>query len=146
MIKSKRKAKGFTLIELMLVITIMSILLSYSFINLGGLSKLQNDMEIDTFGNTLVNFINNSKDYCRENKMGGYIYLDAETKDIDFRCAGEEIGKLSCPGKVTLSTSYKIKISNRGMAESCTIRFKDKEGKIYHTTICVGTSYVDFKD
>ncbi len=145
----KRKEKGFTLVELILVISIMSILFSYSFINLGGLNKLQNNIEAETFGNILVNFINTSRDYCREKKLGGYLHVDSERSIVTLNCGLEEIRSLPLPDKFTLKIGRKdtkLRINNRGIAESCTINFTDKEGKKHYLTICVGTAYVDFKD
>jgi prepilin-type N-terminal cleavage/methylation domain-containing protein len=150
MIKNKLKSKGFTLIELMLVFTIISILLSYSFVNLGGLNKLQNDIEAETFGNVMVNFINSSREYCRDEKTGGHIYLDDDREVLTLNCGLEEIRRLSLPNKFTLKigrAGKRINIDNRGMTEdACTIIFKDKKGKIHYVTICVGTAYVDFKE
>ncbi len=150
MIKKKLKSKGFTLIELMLVFTIISILLSYSFVNLGGLNKLQDNIEAETFGNVMVNFINNSREYCRDEKIGGYIYLDKDREALTLNCGLDEIRKLSLPSKFTLNigrSGKKIKIDNKGMTEdACSIIFKDRKGKIHYVTICVGTAYVDFKE
>ncbi|NMM61393.1 type II secretion system protein [Clostridium sp. P21] len=146
----KNKLKGFMLIELMLVITIISILLSYSFLSLSGLNTLKNDIEAETFGNVMVNFINTSREYCRSKRKGGHIYLNVDRECLTLNCGLEEVNRLPLPAKFTLSigrTGKEIKIDNKGMTgDACTIIFKDRKGKRHYVTVCVGTAYVDFKE
>lgn len=149
MTKNKLKSKGFTLIELMLVLTIISILLSYSFINLTGLNTLQNDIEGETFGNVMVNFINNSREYCRDNDIRGYIYLDEDKSELTLNCGLEEIHKMKLPDKFILAIGKKgrkMEINSAGkITDPCTIRFKDRRNN-HRITVSVGTTYVDFKE
>jgi prepilin-type N-terminal cleavage/methylation domain-containing protein len=141
--------KGFTLIEIIMVVGIMSVLLSYSLIKFNGYSKLENRMDIDMFANSLINFINNSKEYCRDNNIYGYIYFSTEENNISFNCGAEQIYYLSLPKKFTINIvrpGNSIKIDNRGMTGSaCTIAYKDREEEIHNITISVGTAYVDIK-
>lgn len=150
MIKNKLKSKGFMLIELVLALTIISILLSYSFINLTGMNTLQNDIEAENFGNVMVNFINNSREYCRDKNISGYIYFDNDRKNLTLNCGLEEIAKLHLPDKFTLAigrSDKKIQIINDGEIVGATkITFIDRKGKIHHVTVCVGSAYVDFKE
>lgn len=148
-LKIKMKNKGFTLIELMMVISIISVLLSISLIKFSGYSKLENKMDVDLFNNSLLNFINNSKGYCRDNNIDGYILFDIERNTITFNSELERVNTLTIPYKFILNTEVsgnKIKIDNRGItANACTISYKDREGKIHSLTMCVGTAYVEIK-
>lgn len=144
------KTKGFTLLELLLVMSIFSILLSFSLINLGAFSKITNKVEVDLTDNNIINFINKSKAYCRDNrKEGGYIYFDENNKSITFIIGLDEIFKMKLPDGFTLNKvrdDNKIKIDNRGITQdACSIKFKDRKGEIHCLTMCVGTAYVEIK-
>ncbi|WP_406542253.1 type II secretion system protein [Clostridium ljungdahlii] len=76
----KIKKKGFTVIELLLVLSIFSILLSFSLVNLGTFGNLKNKIDVDLTNNNILDFINKSKTYCRDKEEeGGYIYFDTKT-------------------------------------------------------------------
>lgn len=149
MLKSKCKTKGFTLIELVLVLGMISIFLSFSLINIGGYRSLINKIDVELFSNSLLNYINNSKEYCRDNGIGGYIYFDIETDMITLNCGIRQISKLPLPDDFRLKevgVDNKIKITNIGTTgSSCTIRFIDREGELHDITMCVGTEYVQIK-
>ncbi|UZQ50891.1 type II secretion system protein [Clostridium kluyveri] len=144
------KLKGFTLIELILVIGLFSILLSFTLINMGAFSSMKNRIDVDLTGNRIINFINNSKIYCRDKgKQGGYIYFNVKDGNITFSSGLEEIFKMELPEGFTLnqvSNDNRIKIDNRGItADACSIKFKDRKGEMHCLTMCVGTTYVEFK-
>lgn len=144
------KLKGSTLIELILVIGLFSILLSFTLINMGAFSSMKNRIDVDLTGNRIINFINNSKIYCRDKgKQGGYIYFNVKDGNITFSSGLEEIFKMELPEGFTLnqvSNDNRIKIDNRGItADACSIKFKDRKGEMHCLTMCVGTAYVEFK-
>lgn len=145
----KNKKNGFTIIELVMVIGIASILFSISLINFGGYNKLQNRIDVDIFSNSLINLINNSKEYCRDKKSGGYLYFDTDKNVICLNCGVQKIYKLELPDKFKLNIvrpGNKIRIDNRGITEdACTIQYKDREKKMHCITMCVGTALVEFK-
>lgn len=144
-----RKNKGFTLLELILVLSIISIFFSISLINIRGYRKLNNKIDVELFSNTLLNYINNSKEYCRDNGVGGYIYFDIERNMITLNCGIRQINNLSLPDDFSLKQvglDNKIKITNIGTTgSSCTIQFIDREGETHDITMCVGTEYVQIK-
>lgn len=146
----ENKKKGFTIIELLCALSILSILFSFSMMNFSGFNKLQNKIDVDVFNNSLINFINYSKEYCREENVSGYIYFDIEKGFIYLVCGIQKINQLQLPQNFTLNIvrpGNKIKIDNRGMTEdACTIQFKDREGKIHYSTMCVGTAFVEIKN
>lgn len=144
------KTKGFTLIEMTLCLSIIFIVFSYSLINYSGFSKLQNKIYAETFGSSLINFINNSKRYCREKNNGGYIYFDIDKNCVTFNSGTERIYTLEVPDGFKLTSvrdNNKIKIDNRGLTGSaCTIEYIDRKGKSYFVSMCVGSAYVEFKE
>lgn len=143
------KSKGFTIIELVLVIGIISVFLSFSLINASGYKKLSNKIDVDFFSNSLLNYITNSKEYCRDTDKSGHIYFDSERGLITFNCGIRQVNDLSLPDGFSLNdvrSDNKIKITNMGKTgSSCTIKFRDREGKLHCITMCVGTEYVDIK-
>lgn len=149
MLKVKCTNKGFTLIELVIVIGMISVFLSFSLINISNYRKLNNNIDVELFSNSLLNYINNSKEYCRDNNIGGYIYFDVERNLIVLACGIREINNLPLPDGFSLQEigrGNKIMITNIGTTgSSCTIKLKDREGNAHDITMCVGTEYVDIK-
>ncbi|AZV56095.1 type II secretion system protein [Clostridium sp. AWRP] len=146
----KIKKRGFTVIELLLVLSIFSILLSFSLVNLGTFSNLKNKIDVDLTNNNILDFINKSKTYCRDEKEeGGYIYFDTKNNEITFNVELGEIFKLKLPEGFVLNRvreDNRIKIDNMGITEdACSIKFKDRKGEMHCITMCVGTAYVDIK-
>lgn len=144
------KAKGFTLIEMTLCLSIIFIIFSYSLINYSGFSKLQNKIYSETFGSSLINFINNSKRYCREHNNGGYIYFDLDKNYITFNSGIDRVYILKVPDGFKLTSvrdNNKIEIDSRGVTESaCTIEYIDRKGESHFVSMCVGSAYVEFKE
>lgn len=142
--------KGYTLIEVMVVIAIITIIFSYSFISLKSYTNSTNDMEVKIFGNKLMNFIVNSKEYCRDKNQSGYLYFISTEDKIIFSCGMDKVNSLYLPeGFESLSINLagsRVYIDNKGFTpDACTITFKDRKGGNHYATICVGSSYVDFK-
>ncbi|MFL0196878.1 type II secretion system protein [Clostridium sp. WILCCON 0269] len=146
----KIKVKGFTLIEVLLAISLFSILLSFSLVNLGTFSSIKNEVDVDLTSNRIINFINKSKLYCRDkSKEGGYIYFNVSSQNITFNVGLQKIFKMELPDGFTLNAvgnDNKIKIDHRGItADACSIKFRDRKGELHCITICVGTAYVELK-
>lgn len=146
----KIKIKGFTLVELMLVVGLFSLLLSFSLVNMRAFGSLKNKIDVDVTSNTIINFINNSKLYCRDkSKQGGYIYFNVKDGNMAFYTGLQQIYKMQLPEGFVLNGvngDNKIKIDSRGItSDACSIKFKDRRGEIHCLTMCVGTAYVECK-
>ncbi|MCH3964166.1 MAG: type II secretion system GspH family protein [Clostridium sp.] len=137
------KKKGFTLIELLIVLGMMSIILGFSMINLGALGNLKNDIEVNTFDNEILHFINRSRIYCHDHGMRGYISFDLINKNMTFNSGSKRIFRINFPEGfiVTINTdNKKIDISSRGIVEDAgSIEFKDRKENMHCITVCVGT-------
>jgi len=143
--------KGFTLIEVVVVISIMTILFGYSLLNLRSFNRIENNIEVQLFGNTLVDFVINSKKYCKDNNLSGYIYFITNKNSAQFCCGTNVIGSVKLPvnfSELSVNrTGGKISIDNKGFSkDACTIKFKDREGDMHYITMCVGTANVEFKN
>ena len=143
--------KGFTLIEVIVAISIMTVFFGCGLLNLKNFSRIENNIDEQIFRNTLVDFIVNSKIYCRDNNINGYIYFVTSKNTAQFCCSTAVIKSVKLPANFSdLSvnrTGGKVFIDNKGFSrDACTIKFKDRNGGIHYLTICVGTSYVEFKN
>lgn len=149
MLKIKYKNKGFTILELTLVLGIIAIFLSFTLINVGGYRKLSNKIDVELFSNSLLNYINNSKEYCRDNGVSGYIYFDSERNLITLNCGIKQINSLCLPDGFRLEEvllDNRIQLTRIGTTgSSCTISFIDRQGGSHDITMCVGTEYVQIK-
>lgn len=144
------KKAGFTLIEVLIAMSIMTVIFGCSLINVKNCAAVGNRMEVEVFGNSLVNFIVASKKHCRDSDTGGYIYFLASKNTIQLSCNTSVVKKLKMPeGFSDLyinRAGSKIYIDNKGFtSDACTIRFKDKIGGPHYVTISVGTANVYFK-
>lgn len=141
--------KGFTLIELIIVISILSIIFSYSLVSLGAISNLENKIDVDIFDNKLLCFINRSKVYCREKQVGGDIGFNLNRRNITFNNGIQEIFKMDFPENFDIVSStnrHIITINDRGIVKNaCSIKFKDRKGNMHCITICVGSFYAEVK-
>ncbi|WP_446899342.1 pilus assembly FimT family protein [Clostridium sp. LBM24168] len=137
------KERGFTLIELLIALGMMSIIFSYSLINLGAFGSLKNDIEVNTFDNEILHFINRSRIYCRDNNIRGYIHFDLNNKNMTFNSGTKRVFRINFPKDFILRVNIddkKINISSRGMVENaCSIEFKDRKENMHCITVCVGT-------
>lgn len=142
--------KGLTLIELIFFMSLCTVVFTISFIKLSGYNKIKNNIAVDEIGVSLINFINNSREMCMEEKKQGYIYFNVKENKMIFNIAYTYKEELHFPKEIIMksvnSPGGKIIIDNRGFtSNACTIKFKDEEGRIHKVTICVGTAHVEFK-
>lgn len=155
MLKSM-KNKGYTLIEVIFTISLMTIILSFTFTSFLKLFKVNNSIESRYYENATMNFILKSKSYCRANEISGRIVFDVEESNIFFEDLSKPIMPkviytLKFPNKYKISyVSFKnriIYINSDGTARDYagTIQFKDKNKEIHTVTMRVGSSYVDIK-
>ncbi len=145
--------KGFTLIELMISISIILILMTFTFTTYSGFNRTVNKMDVDFFSNSMVNFINNSKQYSRINNCSTNITFDTENKKIYLSDNSKIVKRLYVPKGFKLNTvntsrgKDKIYIDNRGVTtDACTIRYLDRMGGWHNISICVGSAYAEIKN
>jgi prepilin-type N-terminal cleavage/methylation domain-containing protein len=141
--------KGFTLIEMMLVIAIMSIILGCSVISLRFYTSVKNKVDADYYCNATVGFINNSKTYCRENSCSATITFDILKNEMKLSNGLNTVNKLMFSNKTTLyevqgrRVNRDIVIDKDGFSnDACTIILKDNSSIEHEITMRVGTSYV----
>ncbi|MBZ9635928.1 type II secretion system protein [Clostridium sp. FP1] len=141
--------KGFTLIEMVLVIAIMSMIAGCSVISLRFHKSVKNKVDLDYYCNATVGFINNSKMYCRENSCSAKITFDIGKNEMNLENDRNTVKTLAFTKEITLykvqgrRINGKIEIDKDGFSnDACTIILKDNNSIEQEITMRVGTSYV----
>lgn len=145
--------KGFTLIEIILVIAIMSIVSGVSALSVRYYKTVNNSLDADYYCNAVVNFINNSKMYCRENSCSAIVNFNKEKNEIKLVNGLKVVNKLTLKDKITLfsftgrvNNTY-IVINSEGYSnDAFTIILKDNNSIKHEITMRVGTAYVKIKE
>lgn len=145
--------KGFTLTEIILVLAIMSIVGGVSVVSVGYYKTVKNRVDADYYCNTVVNFINNSKMYCRVNYCSINMTFDKGKNEIRIAKGAKVVNKLILKDKITLhkftgrNINPIIVIDNKGYSnDAFTIILKDSNSVEHEITMRVGTAYVKIKD
>ena len=161
----QERYKGVTLIELIITLSLLSILLSFSFISINSLKNYENNIDIDYCNNSILSLIDNAKLYCKKENSSGHIQLDLGRNEMTFYCDNKKIEEYILPKKFILyniNSEYKrIRININGMTidgtgldgmttngvttNACTITFRDRKNELHKITIRVGTNYVEVK-
>jgi len=141
--------KGFTLIEIILVLSIISIIGGCSVISLKYYKTVKNKLDADYYCNATVSFINNSKMYCREKACSAIVTFDIPRNEMKLENGIEIVNKLEFSNKITLyqvtgrQSNGDIVIDNKGYSnDACTIILKDNNSVDHDITMRVGTAYV----
>jgi len=145
--------KGFTLIEIIIVIAIMSIVSGVSVLSVRYYKAVNNSLDADYYCNAVVNFINNSKMYCRENSCSAIVTFDKQNNQIKLVNGIKVVNKLVLKDKITLfrftgrvNNTY-IVINSEGYSnDAFTIILKDNNSIKHEITMRVGTAYVKIKE
>nr|WP_254903552.1 prepilin-type N-terminal cleavage/methylation domain-containing protein [Clostridium tyrobutyricum] len=143
------KKSGFTLIELMIVISIISVIFSFSLIKFNGFNSLKDRIYVDELNNKILSFIVKSKMYCKDRDSSGYIRFDQNNNNIIYYNNLTRVYKMNLPEEFKLSINTednKVHINNDGMIQNAfSIKFQDGKGEMHCITVNVGTFYADIK-
>lgn len=141
--------RGYTLIEMIIVISIMSIIGGCSVISVRYYKTIKNKIDADYCCNAVVSFINNSKMYCRGNSCSATITFDIPRNEMRLHANMKLINNLKLSNKITLdqvigrqSNGDIVNDSNGYSNDACTIILKDNNFKERIITMRVGTAYV----
>lgn len=144
------KRRGFTLIELILTLCIVSIISSIAAHNVTSYFKTKNKYEVNFAENCILGIISNGKQYCREKNCNGYLMFSVINNDITFYTNGVIKDYFKMPGKIKLVSinthNDVIEINNKGITgDACSITIRDNYGEPHYITMCVGTAYVEIQ-
>lgn len=143
--------KGFTLMELITVMAMISIIYGISYINISSFKKAENKIEYENTNNLILSFMNNSKLKCKSMKRPGYIYFDQVNQELHFQTSykiidifrfprGFKIAGINFPGN-------KLSINSLGYSCSAgTLKYLDREGNLHAISMIVGQDYAEIKN
>lgn len=147
--------KGLTLIEMVVVISIIIIIGGITVPSLYQYYEYQNNMDVDLCNNSITALITNGKQYCRDNQISAYVRFDIMDDCVEIFSKDEhgnknKIEKFILPNKFILcDTNFhenKIEIDKRGILNDAgTISFIDRKGKTHNISVYVGSTYVEIK-
>jgi len=142
--------KGFTLIELMITMSLISIITAASLICLKGFKELREKIEMDYAVNSIVEFINSAKCFSRNNNCSTIINVSRNKDSLELYSNTEKIKFYKLPKKIKItrvtSDGDDIKINNLGKAiNACTLTLNNDGSLTREITVKVGTGYVSEK-
>lgn len=146
MLFKKKIEVGYTLIEVICTVSIVIIASSLGITAVKSYNGLKNQMECKYVSNQILNFVNNSRDYCKSANLEGKIFADASSNRLVFyKCMDKYIDEFYFPKEFKLypinNSHGEISIDHDGMIlDSCRIEYTNlKKGPSHKITICVGT-------
>ncbi len=80
--------KGYTIIELIVVLSIITIFSSIVIINVGKVKERLDDIEFKNVEAEVKSLLSFGKAYCRKNKVPGQIIIGLDRKTIKFAVTG----------------------------------------------------------
>jgi prepilin-type N-terminal cleavage/methylation domain-containing protein len=142
--------KGFSIIELLIVISIISIFSLASFFSMSNYNRFSSEVDMLFSEDMMLAVINDGKQYCREKEKPGYVLFDMSRNEVNFFSSSKKIEGFKLPKGVTIhsinTNQYKVDIDKFGVtSDAGTIMLKDKAGRSYTMTISVGTGYAEIK-
>lgn len=150
-VRSGMVKKGFSLIELVIVLAIVTIIFSFSFFSVTSYNKKLSEVNSEVCMDSIFALINNSKQYCREKQITGYILFNISENTISFYCNGARVNKLYLSKDLhidnTTLTQNKINIEKNGMAKNYgTIVLKNLKGDSQYIVLNIATGYAEIKN
>lgn len=143
--------KGYTLIELIIVLAIISLISSIAMVNI---IKVKEDLEVIEFKNSaneVKSLLSFAKSYCRKNKVPGQILIGADKKTIVFEVSDKNylFKKIVILSKnIEVGSNFKVSssetssnnnVTDEGYIKSAgTITLSYKNNKKIKITVSVG--------
>lgn len=147
--------RGYTLIELIIVLSIITLFSSIAMINVGKFKERMDNIEFNNLENEVKSLLSFGKSYCRKNKVPGKIIVGADRKTITFQVTNSsfpitktiklnddmEIGSnFSSSSSITKDENN---INDEGFIKSAgTIVLTNKNKKRIEITISVGNDII----
>jgi len=141
--------KGFTLIEIIVVLSIISIILLISFPTVTMFNSLKTKIKMEHAVSSTVEFINGCKSFSR-NKGASTTLYRYENNKLSLYLGGKLIKTIELPDEVIYSgfnpTRGYVEFDKFGYtSDSCTISIQNEYKEVRSITIKVGTAYVSEK-
>jgi len=147
--------KGYTIIELVIVLTILTIFSSITAINVIKYKERLDDIEFNSIANEVKSLLSFGKAYCRKNRVVGKIIVGTDRKTIRFEVTDSsspiskivklkddmEIGSnFNSSGNITRDENN---INSEGFIKTAgTITIKNENEKRIEITVSVGNDII----
>lgn len=140
------KKRGFTLIELVVVLCILSCIMSISTLSYKFIKKVQDEQNVELSIRDIDDTITFARLYCLKNKSEGNILFDKQTGEYYFfigRGGSNLIRKEKINGPIkfcgnTFPCAWQIRINSYGVVSAGTISLMDNNKKLYEISVGVG--------
>ncbi|MGL4569711.1 MAG: pilus assembly FimT family protein [Clostridium sp.] len=140
------KSKGFTLMEVIAVIAILSILLAFGTSSTKYYSKISRDIETEEFIASFENLLSLSKVEAINRDSILYLRIENTTKKIKLEHNSRVIESMKIPGYINNYGKARISITSDGQLDSETLIFENLEDRErYYFKIRVGVDFVNFE-
>ena len=143
------KKSGYTLIELVAVMAILSILLGGGFTLINSLNKIKKEIEVEDAVYRVYSILSYGKAYCRKNFSDGSIIIDEGGNSIMFKYRDKIMKVENLPSYISLSRPPKepkvINVSDKGYLDSAGSLNIDYENRRETITISVGIDDINIK-
>lgn len=153
MCKKNLNNKGFTLIEILVCITIISIITSITLIQVKNYKALKNDIEVKNFNCEMISFINAVRGECILKESFGQISFQKGSNEVKAYEGINLKSRLELPSGFTIkennvvTSDNLIYVDSNGMISTpCTLKYSDRNGNKHTITIGVGTAYAEIKE
>jgi len=142
--------KGFTLIEILVVISIISIVLLISFPTVKVFESIKTKATMDYAVSSTVEFLNGCKSFSRNREASTTLLRNEENNKLCLYLNGRFIKAIELPDGVFYSgfnpSRGYIEFDKFGYtSDACTISIMNEEKEVRAITIKVGTAYVSEK-
>lgn len=141
------RKKAFTLMELLVVMSIITIFSTITFTSYKYISKFKDNEELEYSTNICIDFILKGKNYCKNNNKSGCILYVRNKNSLYFSSDINDGEYMSLPENVTIEEtpfiSKGVKINEDGVIGSAgSINLKNKSNKRKKVIISVYTNYI----
>lgn len=147
--------KGYTLIELIIVLSIIAVISSIATINIVKFKEKMEIIELNSVANEVKSLLSFGKAYCRKNKVSGQILVGSNRRTVTFEVTNKEFPitktirlnkdiEVGSNFKVSSSsTSDNNNITYEGYIKSAgTITLTHKSNKRINITVSVGNDII----
>lgn len=147
--------RGYTLIEMIIVLSVITLFSSVTIINVGKVKERMEDIEFKNVANEMKSLLSFGKSYCRKNRVPGKIIVGEDRKTITFQVTNSSFPinktiKLNDDMEIgsNFHSSSDIKtdennINDEGFIKSAgTIILTNKNHKYIEITISVGSDII----
>lgn len=138
------KKKGVSLIELIIALGVMSIFIASTIIVSSFIINTKNKVDVDYCNTSIINFINNSREYCRGRNVSGEIV--ASNNKVCLGVGNQTRDTFYFPKGFKMKKGSLITVDNQGfIGNDYVIEYYDRKGNKFKITITVGNRHVQIE-